>query len=59
MEIAKVGAHIGATIDGLDPTAMDDATFEKVHRALLDHHVIFFRGTDLTDDHPVGSDQVE
>ena len=50
MEIHKVGAHIGAEIRGVDPVSMDDASFEKLRQTLLDHHVIFFRGTSLDDE---------
>ena len=49
--VTKLGSRIGAEVDGvrlggdLDPAAVED-----IHRALLAHKVIFFRGQDHLDD---------
>jgi taurine dioxygenase len=49
--VAKLGSRIGAQVDGvrlggdLDPTTVED-----IHRALLTHKVIFFRGQHHLDD---------
>ncbi len=40
---------LGADVDGVDlSTPLDDAAVADLRRALLDHHVLFFRGQDLT-----------
>ena len=41
---------MGAEIHGVDLARIDDRTFEAVHRALLDHGVIFFRNQDISSD---------
>jgi len=42
--VKPVTARIGAEIEGIDLSRpMDDATFSKVRKALLEHCVIFFR----------------
>ncbi|MBC2639440.1 MULTISPECIES: TauD/TfdA family dioxygenase [unclassified Rhodococcus (in: high G+C Gram-positive bacteria)] len=50
--VVKLGAHIGARIDGVRLGGhLDPATVSLIRQALLDHKVIFFRGQDhLTDD---------
>jgi taurine dioxygenase len=49
ISIAPVSGTIGAEITGVDLAAgLDDATVAEVRRALLDHHVVFFRDQDLT-----------
>jgi taurine dioxygenase len=48
MEVRKLGAAMGAEIAGVDLTRLDDATFEKIHAAFLDHHVIVVRDQRLT-----------
>lgn len=47
--ITPVSGALGAVIDGVDlrDPALD---IEPIHRALLDHEVIFFREVDLTED---------
>ena len=53
-EIRPLTRRIGAEIHGVDLCmAMDDATFERIHKALLDHLVIFFRGQNMTPDQHV------
>ncbi|WP_280492175.1 TauD/TfdA dioxygenase family protein [Nocardia asiatica] len=50
--VTRLGARIGARIDNVRLGGdLDAATVEVVHRALLEHKVIFFRGQDhLTED---------
>jgi taurine dioxygenase len=43
-----VAGALGAEIEGADLARLDDATFAEIHRAFLDHQVIFFRGQDMT-----------
>jgi taurine dioxygenase len=46
--IAPLTPHIGAVVDGIDLGRLDDEGFEAVHRALLDHLVLFFHDQDIT-----------
>ncbi|WP_159920248.1 TauD/TfdA dioxygenase family protein [Rhodococcus sp. WAY2] len=50
--VVQLGEHIGARIDGVRLGGdLDPATVSLIHRALLTHKVIFFRGQQhLTDD---------
>jgi taurine dioxygenase len=49
--IVKLGAHIGARIDGVRLTdELDAGTVAEINAALLEHKVIFFRGQDDLDD---------
>jgi alpha-ketoglutarate-dependent sulfate ester dioxygenase len=52
LHVVKLGAHIGARIDGVDLAAgVDPATAAAINAALLEHKVVFFRGQhDLDDD---------
>lgn len=52
MQVTKLGAHIGARIDGVDLAAdIDSPTAAQINAALLEHKVIFFRAQhDLDDD---------
>jgi taurine dioxygenase len=50
IEVVPLTRHIGAEIRGVDVRSLDDDTFAAIHRALMDHLVIFFRGQELTDD---------
>ncbi|CAN5308352.1 TauD/TfdA family dioxygenase [soil metagenome] len=44
LDITKLGAHIGAQIDGISLSGdLDSATVAAVNGALLEHKVIFFR----------------
>jgi len=52
---APLSPTIGAEIGGISlAEPMDDATFEEVHRALLEYKVIFFRDQDLNPEQHVG-----
>jgi taurine dioxygenase len=49
IEIHPLTGVIGAEVHGVDlREPMEDATFEQVHDALLEHFVIFFRDQDIT-----------
>ena len=45
LPITPISPVIGAEIHGVDlASGVDDVTFEAIHRAFLDHGVLFFRG---------------
>lgn len=49
--VIKLGAHIGARIDGVDLCAgVDPQTAAQINVALLEHKVLFFRGQHRLDD---------
>jgi len=52
VRIVKLGAHIGARVEGMQLSDdLSDATVATVNDALLEHKVVFFRGQhDLDDD---------
>lgn len=54
LEVVKLGAHIGARIDGVrlsgDRADLSDSAVTAINAALLEHKVIFFRGQDHLDD---------
>jgi taurine dioxygenase len=51
IEVTAISGALGAEIGGVDLSRpLDDDAFAKVHRALLDHLVIFFRDQNLTPD---------
>ena len=56
LRVIKLGAHIGARIEGVDLSAdLDSATVLEINSALLEHKVIFFREQhDLDDDGQLG-----
>ena len=41
---------LGAEIQGVDLRAIDDADFEAIHQAWLDHSALLFRGQHLNDE---------
>lgn len=48
-EVRPLEGGLGAEIIGLDlGQALNDADFARIHRAHLDHHVVVFRGQDIT-----------
>ena len=48
IKVKPVTARVGAEIEGVDLSKpMSDQVFEEVHRALLEHCVIFFRDQEL------------
>lgn len=49
MQVRKITPAIGAEITGVDLGApLSDAQGDALYDALLDHHVIFLRGTDIS-----------
>lgn len=51
LRVVKLGAHIGARIDGVRVGGgVDPATVAAINAALLEHKVIFFRGQHHLDD---------
>ncbi len=51
MQVVKLGAHIGARIDGVNLAgALDPSTATAINAALLEHKVIFFREQHDLDD---------
>lgn len=49
--VTKLGSHIGARVDGVRlGGGLDAAAVDQIHRALLAHKVIFFRGQHHLDD---------
>jgi len=49
--VTKLGSRIGARIHGVRVGGdLDGATVDEIHRALLRHKVIFFRGQHHLDD---------
>lgn len=51
LNVVKLGANIGARIDGVDlARGVDSRTADQINSALLEHKVIFFRGQHGLDD---------
>lgn len=51
LNVVKLGAHIGARIDGVNlARGVDSRTAAQINAALLEHKVIFFRGQHDLDD---------
>jgi taurine dioxygenase len=48
IEVKPIAGALGAEIRGVDLAALDDATFEEIKEAWLEHLVIFFRDQDIT-----------
>jgi taurine dioxygenase len=49
IEIRPTGAALAAEIAGVDLRALDDALFDQIHRAWLEHSVLLFRNQTLED----------
>jgi taurine dioxygenase len=43
IDVRPIAGALGAEIHGVDLARLDDASFAEIHRAFLDHLVIFFR----------------
>ena len=54
IEIRPTGAALGAEILGGDLRRLDDALFERIHQAWLEHSVLLFRGQTLADSDLIG-----
>ncbi len=49
IEVRRTAGALGAEILGVDLSGdLDNATFDTIHQAFVDHQVIFFRDQDLT-----------
>ena len=49
LEVRRVAGAMGAELHGIDLSqGVDDGAFGAIHRALLEHGVIFFRDQDIT-----------
>ena len=50
LALTPVTGHIGAIVEGVDLRRLDDASFDAVYAALLEHQVLFFREAHLDDE---------
>ena len=48
IKIEPLSANIGAEVQGVDLTKLDDTTFDQIQEAFLRHQVLFFRDQELT-----------
>ncbi len=48
IKVEPTSAALGAEISGVNLATLDDETFEEIHRAWLEHQVIFFRDQRIT-----------
>ena len=51
IKIEALSANIGAEVQGVDLTKLDDTTFDQIHEAFLRHQVLFFRDTRASRNH--------
>ena len=52
IKVTPLAGALGAEISGVNITELDDDTFEEIHRAWLDYHVIYFSKQEITpEDH--------
>ena len=50
IKVEPLTPTIGATVSGVDLSQLDDATFDEIHAAWMQHLVLFFRDQKLTPD---------
>ena len=50
IQVVPLAGSLGAEIGGVDLRHLDDAEFAEIHRAWLQHQVIYFRGQTMTPD---------
>ncbi len=46
--VNPIAGALGAELSGVQLGSLDDATFQEIHTALLEHQVVFFRDQELT-----------
>jgi taurine dioxygenase len=49
INVIPTGAALGAALTGVDLSCVDEAEFESIHQAWIDHEVLLFRDQALTD----------
>ena len=47
IQVEPLTPTIGATVSGVDLSQLDDATFDEIHAAWMEHLVLFFRDQKL------------
>jgi len=50
IQVTPLAGPLGAEVSGVDLRELDDAAFEELRRAFLEHQVLFFRDQDLSPD---------
>ncbi len=50
LTLRPISGTLGAEVTGADVRDVDDELFEQIHAALLEHEVLFFRDTKLSDE---------
>ena len=50
LQVSPITPHIGAEVSGVDLAKLTDGEFKTIHKAFLDHLVLFFRDQDLSVD---------
>ena len=48
IQVKPISGGLGAEIEGVDLSTLDDTKFAEINQAFLDHQVIFFRDQDIT-----------
>ena len=54
LALRPISGTLGAEVSGVDLRRVDDLLFKQIHAALLEHQVLFFRETKLSDDQHLG-----